>query len=149
MLIVLSTHHGFMLVCGACRGSRDSVMPFDDVLRRPAPCNRTVPASNHADLAVILDERLRAPVAARREQCIEVDERSYERLAVVIVCDRTFPAIGMPSKAQPDQPICGSRDVGHNNGNVAGNVRHQHLIDRCIHRALRPVSSAVITLPPS
>ncbi|WP_175873968.1 hypothetical protein [Burkholderia sp. BCC0397] len=124
-------------------------MPFDDVLRRPAPCNRTVPASNDADLPVILDECLWAPVAARGEQRIEIDERGNERLAIVAVRDRTFSAIGLPGEAQPHQFIGCSRRVGHDNRNVASNVRHQHLIARRLHCALRRVSSAVITLPPS
>ncbi|AOI77204.1 hypothetical protein WS54_12365 [Burkholderia sp. NRF60-BP8] len=38
-------------------------MPFDDVLRRSAPCDRTVPGPHDAGLTVILDERLRARIA--------------------------------------------------------------------------------------
>ncbi|MDR8067016.1 hypothetical protein KPB07_00055 [Burkholderia cenocepacia] len=74
-------------------------MSFDHVLRRPAPCNRTVTTSNDTDLPVILDECLRAPVTARGEQRIEIDERGYERLAVMVICDRAFPAIGLSSEA--------------------------------------------------
>ncbi|WP_436408129.1 hypothetical protein [Burkholderia cenocepacia] len=90
-----------------------------------------------------------APVTACGEQRIEIDERGYERLAVMVICDRAFPAIGLSSEAQLLQHIGGSRQLGHDDRNAACDIRHQHLIDRCLHRSLRPVSSAVITLPPS
>ncbi|VWC04784.1 hypothetical protein BLA15945_05090 [Burkholderia lata] len=51
----------------------------------------------------------------------------------MIVHDLALPTIAVLCKPEAHQYLRDSRHVSHDNRNVAGNIRHQYLVDRYLH----------------